>query len=237
MKKLYVLLLGAMMAVTSAYAYNYDDAARQAYYLTDKMAYELNLSNSQYDRVYQINLDYFLRCDSERDLYGYLWEYRNSALARVLHTRQWRKYNGYDYFYRPLRWVNGVWHLICREHYPRHHYYRPTPPPSYKGPKPGEHRHDYSRPDYRPGYGVGHNDGHRGGTYTPQHQPSKPQGHSSSTDKYQPSKPQGHSSRTDSYQPSKPQGSTPGYKAEQPQKSQQGGYRGGTRTSSMGGRR
>lgn len=173
MKKLYALLVGMMMAVMTASALSYDDAARQAYYLTDKMAYELDLTDYQYDRVYQINYDYLLRCNYERDINGYLWEYRNAALARVLTTRQWRKFNRRDWFFRPLRWLSGSWYFPVYERYHSHKYYRPAPPPSYHGPA---HHHGGATPPPPPG-GHGHNNGYKpgpgqpapnGGGYKPQ---------------------------------------------------------------------
>lgn len=174
MKKLYALLVGMMMAVMTASALSYDDAARQAYYLTDKMAYELDLTDYQYDRVYQINYDYLLRCNYERDINGYLWEYRNAALARVLTTRQWRKFNRRDWFFRPLRWLSGSWYFPVYERYHSHKYYRPAPPPSYHGP--AHHHHGGATPPPPPG-GHGHNNGYKpgpgqpapnGGGYKPQ---------------------------------------------------------------------
>lgn len=162
MKKLLSLLAALLLAVNSASAFPYEEAARKAYYLTDKMAYELNLSDAQYDRVYQINFDYFLKCAEVRDIEGYLWEYRNTCLARVLYTAQWRIYNSIDHFFRPIRWVSGRWYFPVREHYGHHRYYRPAPPPSYKGPRPGEYHKNHNT-YYGPGGHANHNDGYRPG--------------------------------------------------------------------------
>lgn len=160
MKKFYTTLLMAFALVTSAMSMPYDEAARQAYYLTDKMAYELNLTDYQYDRVYQINFDYFRKVNSEYDAYGYLWDYRNACLASVLYTHQYRSYNSMAYFFRPLQWVRNAWHFAVHERYGyRHNYFcRPTPPPSYRGPvyghyygRPG-HNHNPGGPGHKPGY-------------------------------------------------------------------------------------
>ena len=70
MKK-FILALVALFAVTvSANAMSYEQARRQALFLTDKMAYELNLTDEQYEAAYEINLDYLLGVDSYDDLYG-----------------------------------------------------------------------------------------------------------------------------------------------------------------------
>lgn len=160
MKRLLTLLAVLAMAI-GAKAIVYEDAAQQAYYLTDKMAHELNLTDEQYDRVYQINLDYFLKCRVEADVSGYLWEYRNACLARVLYTAQWRLFNTFDFFFRPLVWRANAWYFPYYDHYPRHRYYRPAPPPSYR-----RYRADYHRPynGYRTGYRGGERGDHRGST-------------------------------------------------------------------------
>lgn len=235
MKKFYALLLGLVMTVMTASAFTYDDAARQAYYLTDKMAYELDLTDYQYDRVYQINLDYFLKCNYERDINGYLWEYRNAALARVLYTSQWRRYNGMDYFYRPLRWVSGAFHFIFRDHYPRHTFYRPTPPPSYKGPKPGDHHHNGYHPgghhnnNYRPG-GNHNNNNYRPGGNRPGGD-NRPGGNHNNNNRPGDNKPGG--SQPGNHSGGPQQNSQPSAKPQPsaPQQPAQSGYRGGTRTS------
>ncbi len=51
MKKL--MIMAMMMVMTmSARAMSYTAAKNEALFLSDKMAYELNLTASQYDRVY-----------------------------------------------------------------------------------------------------------------------------------------------------------------------------------------
>lgn len=44
----------------SYYRLGYEEARRQALFLSDKMAYELRLNDAQYAAVYEINLDYLL---------------------------------------------------------------------------------------------------------------------------------------------------------------------------------
>ena len=51
-----LLALGA-----AANAMSYKSARDQAFFLTDKMAYELYLSDDQYNAVFEINMDY-IRC-------------------------------------------------------------------------------------------------------------------------------------------------------------------------------
>ena len=60
MKRYMMTLMMALTAWTAAMAMDYETAREQAYYLTDKMAYELNLNDQQYNDAYEINLDYLL---------------------------------------------------------------------------------------------------------------------------------------------------------------------------------
>ena len=56
MKKM--LMMAVMMVMTiSATAMSYNMAKNEALFLSDKMAWELNLTNAQYEAVYEINLD------------------------------------------------------------------------------------------------------------------------------------------------------------------------------------
>ena len=68
MKKMMILAMMMVMTV-SASAMRYSDARREALFLSDKMAYELNLTDAQYAAVYEINLDYLMSVDS-RSVYG-----------------------------------------------------------------------------------------------------------------------------------------------------------------------
>ena len=59
-----------MMTFTTASAMSYEQARQQALFLTDKMAYELNLTEDQYEAAYEVNLDYLMSVDTYDDLYG-----------------------------------------------------------------------------------------------------------------------------------------------------------------------
>ena len=69
MKK--IMFMAMMMAIAiSAQAMPYNTARNEALFLSDKMAYELNLTDAQYEAVYEINLDYFLNINTQNDLFG-----------------------------------------------------------------------------------------------------------------------------------------------------------------------
>ena len=66
-----IFTLAMMMAMTiTANAMSYTAAKNEALFLSDKMAYELNLTDAQYDAVYEINLDYLMSVNGRNDAYG-----------------------------------------------------------------------------------------------------------------------------------------------------------------------
>lgn len=61
------MILAAMMLMTlTAKAISYGDAKSEALFLSDKMVYELDLTDEQYEAVYEINLDYLLCVNNPR---------------------------------------------------------------------------------------------------------------------------------------------------------------------------
>mgnify|MGYP003357056928 FL=1 len=106
----------------------YDEARREALFLSDKMAYELGLTNAQYEAVYEINLDYLLNMQGENTLFGNYWARRNSDLFYVLDARQYNYFVGNDYFYRPVYWrENGYAYRVYNRYADRNVFYRPRP--------------------------------------------------------------------------------------------------------------
>ncbi|MBR1463270.1 MAG: hypothetical protein IJ604_07845 [Prevotella sp.] len=103
------MMMAMMMAIaTSAKAMTYSEARAEALFLTDKMAYELRLSNAQYDAVYEINLDYMLTLMVRDDIFSTAWARRNSDLRYVLTIYQYEVYQDTRYFYRPVYWSDNM---------------------------------------------------------------------------------------------------------------------------------
>ena len=135
MKKMMNLAMLMTIAIT-ANAMPYTQAKNEALFLSDKMAYELNLTVAQYDAVYEINLDYMMSVGNASDAYGSWWTRRNTDLQYVLTAYQYNKYMERSYFYRPLTWKAGSWEFNIYSHYTnRSHFYkaRPTVYVSYRG--------------------------------------------------------------------------------------------------------
>ena len=137
MKK-FILALVAMvtMTFTTASAMSYEQARQQALFLTDKMAYELNLTDDQYEAAYETNLDYLMSVNTVDDLYGIYWRQRNMDLSYILLDWQYRTFINATYFYRPLYWDAGYWHFGIYARYPHRDYFyfgRPHFYVSYRG--------------------------------------------------------------------------------------------------------
>ena len=115
-------LMMMLTASVSANAMSYEQARNEALFLTDKMAYELNLTDEQYEAAYEINLDYLMGVTSRDDVFGLYWERRNLDLSYILLDWQWNAYLAASYFYRPLYWDAGYWHFGIYARYPHRSY-------------------------------------------------------------------------------------------------------------------
>lgn len=156
-----------VLAVQQAGAMSYERASAEARFLTDKMAYELNLDDYQYQQAYDINFNYFYNLNDASDFYGGYWRTRNSALELIFSALQFRNFCRSTYFYRPVYIYRNAWTFPIYRRYPRTRFFRPAPP-RLPRPRPGNGFHFESagrptppRPDYnrprgdRPDYSIG----------------------------------------------------------------------------------
>lgn len=123
MKKIlfaFVMLLSTTMTTN---AMSYEQARKQALFLTDKMAYELNLTEEQYEAAFEINLDYLMSVNTVDDVFSTYWTRRNLDFSYILFDWQYRAFCDALYFYRPLYWDAGYWHFRVYSRYPHRNYY------------------------------------------------------------------------------------------------------------------
>lgn len=125
--KRFITSFVAMAAVMMASAMSYSQAREQAWFLTDKMAYELYLNAAQVDAVYEINLDYLMNVDVMGDIFGIYWERRTRELSYVLTYSQMHTFLASEHFYRPISWVNSSFHFTIYDRYPRARFYSSAP--------------------------------------------------------------------------------------------------------------
>ena len=122
--KRFISIMALLFTLTfTANAMSYKQARQQALFLTDKMAYELNLTDDQYEAAYEINLDYLMSVNTVDDLYGSYWRYRNLDMSYVLLDWQYRAFCDAAYFYRPLYFSGGYWRFGVYARYPHRDYF------------------------------------------------------------------------------------------------------------------
>ena len=171
MKKITILAMMMTIAI-SANAMSFSQAKSEALFLSDKMAYELNLTSAQYDDVYEINLDYMMSVDGRNDAYGSAWSRRNTELKYVLTVWQYNKYKGMSYFYRPITWKNGGWNFNIYSRYNNRNHYYNNQPKTYASYRGGGHvtrgnGHNATQNSHNPTHNSqpdhkGNNQGHGG---------------------------------------------------------------------------
>lgn len=177
----------ALMVCTltaTAQPMSYAAMRNNARFLTDRMAYTLGLSSALLDDLYYINFDYICGVNDYLDdvAMGYRYDdymsvvyERDYALQRLLTPGQWAILMTYDYFYRPISFVNRAWRfaIYAFDHRPNYFYYRtPRLYTSYRGGRffhgmrPAPHRNvSGHRPGFRlEPHGGG---GHPGNTHRP----------------------------------------------------------------------
>lgn len=174
MKRIIFIVLATMMstALCSA-AMSNSKVRKETLFLTDKMAYELNLNNQQYNDVYEINYDFisgirYLMDDVLRGeewalnrYYDYL-DVRNDDLRWVLSDRQFGRFMQAAYFYRPIYVNGGRWSFRVYITYTnRNHFYFPRPH-HYRTYCGGHYRTHYNNTSYYRGRYHHH---HYNGTY------------------------------------------------------------------------
>lgn len=122
-------LIFAVMAlgVLASHAIPFEEARREALFLTDKMAYELNVNEAQYEALYEINLDYLMSLSSSRDVKGTHLNRRNYDINCVLTPMQYSKFYKGDYFYTPAKWDAGVVLKVYTRYPDRSKMYRKAP--------------------------------------------------------------------------------------------------------------
>lgn len=123
MKKLLFTLAALLLLALPSAAMSYEQARQQALFLTDKMAYELNLSEEQYEAAYEINLDYLMSVNTVDDIAGNYWRWRNLDMSYVLLDWQYNAFCAAAYFYRPIYWETNCWHFAIYARYPHRDYF------------------------------------------------------------------------------------------------------------------
>lgn len=128
------------MSITVCHAAMSNSRVRkETRFLTDKMAYELNLNTEQYNDVYEINYDFIsgVRYLMDDVLIGREWalnryydclDIRNDDLRWVLSSRQYARFMQAAHFFRPIYVSGGRWAFRVYVTYTNpNHFYYPRP--------------------------------------------------------------------------------------------------------------
>jgi hypothetical protein len=138
-----------------------------ARFLSDRMAYVLDLSSGQYDDCYEINYDFVNAVgdllddmeagysDAYDDYYQYL-DYRNEDLSYVLSSYQYSRFVSTECFYRPFCIYDGSWAFRPYMVYTNRYYFYRSAPLGYNGYY-GAHARRY----YSAGFYIGRYSGPR----------------------------------------------------------------------------
>lgn len=168
MKKIFTMAVLMAIAITAS-ALPFNQARSEALFLSDKMAHELGLSGTQYQAVYEINLDYLLSVNNQSGVSGTYWARRNADLRYVLTGYQYEHYQNTSYFYRPLIWYHGNFRFMVYNRYKNRNQFlvgKPSVYNSYRGGNNKHHNSAYQGRNFNPptpGNSY-HGNHHNGGT-------------------------------------------------------------------------
>ena len=155
---LFAIGITAMSSVSMA-AMSNSRVRKETRFLTDKMAYELNLNTAQYNDVYEINFDfiYSIRYLMDDVIRGYEWalddyynylDVRNDDLRWVLSDVQYRRFLQADYFYRPIYASGGGWNFRVNITYTNRNYFYFPKPYHYRSYSGGHYRTHFHNVSY-----------------------------------------------------------------------------------------
>ena len=138
-KTLVTLALILMGFMAKSLAMPISEIRTNARFLSDRMAYELELNPMQYEDCYEINYDflhsinphmYNVCIGSQASINAYydFLDARNEDLRYILNRTQYIAFMDLDYFFRPIYTAAGRWLFRVHQHYNNlTHYYFHTP--------------------------------------------------------------------------------------------------------------
>lgn len=159
-KTLFTLALIMMGLATQVFGMSTSNIRSNARFLSDRMAYELDLSPMQYDDCYEINYDFIFAANRIMNdvVYGYhdaidqyyrLLDMRNENMRYVLNTRQFAKFMKLDYFYRPIYSTGKNWTFRIYTIYSNRSFFYYDAPTGYKTYRGGHANDTYYTTRYK----------------------------------------------------------------------------------------
>ena len=125
MKRFFFAMASMLIMATTMSAQRIVDVRGEAQYITDKMALELGLTDSQKGSILQLNITYLDGINGYRDIESTGWKYRNKHIKALLSAKQWKLYKKARWFYRPIGWKDNAYVHRIYAKYPRHYGHKP----------------------------------------------------------------------------------------------------------------
>ena len=162
-KQLLLMVIALISMAMPASAIGLEDIRINARFLTDRMAFELNLNTNQYNDLYEVNYDFFNSVDPylaavareeayALDRYYRYLDERNDDLRWILSNAEYTRFMALDYFFRPFYALDNLCYLRIYQRYPDRSYFY------------------YHRPVHYLTYCGGHGRGHwHGASYYERH--------------------------------------------------------------------
>lgn len=149
-KTLFLSLVLIVGFTTQMFAMSLSNIRSNARFLSDRMAYELDLTPEQYDDCYEINYDFIYEANRIMDdvamgynnaigMYYDILDARNEDLRYVLSNYQYTSFLAREYFYRPIYTSGRRWYFRIHTIYNNHNFYYYDTPRGY-GSYSGGHR-------------------------------------------------------------------------------------------------
>ncbi len=167
MKKFFVTLAMMMLVATQVFAMSNSRIRETARFLSDRMAWELDMTPQQYDDCYEINYDFIFAINpimddvsrgylSAIDMYYTYLDWRNDDLRFVLNAVQYRRFLELEYFYRPVYTYRGRWLFRVYQIYNNPKFYYFNAPSVFKIYAGGHSRTHFSDGFYHRDHRYGH---------------------------------------------------------------------------------
>lgn len=162
-KQLLLMVIAIISMAMPASAIGLEDIRINSRFLTDRMAFELNLNTNQYNDLYEVNYDFFNSVDPylaavareeayALDRYYRYLDERNDDLRWILSNAEYTRFMALDYFFRPFYALDNLCYLRIYQRYPDRSYFY------------------YHRPVHYLTYCGGHGRGHwHGASYYERH--------------------------------------------------------------------
>jgi len=167
MKKFFVTLAITMLVASQAFAMSTSKIRETARFLSDRMAWELDMTPQQYDDCYEINYDFIFAINpimgdvargylSAINMYYTYLDWRNDDMRFILNAAQYARFLQLEYFYRPVYTYRGSWTFRVYQIYNNPKFFYFDAPSIFRVYAGGHSRHHFSDGFYQRDHRYSH---------------------------------------------------------------------------------